>query len=139
MVCLRFPFLLIEMIRSSRLQHNLVKWLVTCLRGQKATCLYQQLSLSRQLRAGVPQGSVISPALFNHFVSDCPISDLDMTSHDDDFSYIPAKDAVSPWWLDLTTVGQMASPQPEGNLHDHTHVIHLTHLIFSPRCRPRPV
>ena len=30
-----------------------------------------------------------------------------------------AKDAASPWWLDLTTVGQMASLQPEGDLWDH--------------------
>ena len=43
---------------------------------------------------------------------------------------IPTKDAASPWWLDLTTVGQMASPQPEGDLRDHTHVIHLT--LFTP-------
>ena len=51
---------------------------------------------------------------------------------------IPAKEASSPWWLDPTTVDQMASPQPERDLRDHTHVIHLTfthsfHLtLFSP-------
>ena len=41
----------------------------------------------------------------------------------------PAKDDASPWWLDPTTVCQMASPQPKGDLRDHTHVIHfiLTH------------
>ena len=31
-------------------------------------------------------GSVISPALFNHFVSGCPIPDTDMTSYADDFT-----------------------------------------------------
>ena len=50
----------------------------------------------------------------------------------------PAKDAAAPWWLDKTTVGQMASPQPDGDLRDHTHVILLTfphsiHLtLFAP-------
>ena len=33
-------------------------------------------------------GSVISPALFNHFVSDCPIPDLDKTSYTDDFTLL---------------------------------------------------
>ena len=37
-------------------------------------CLYQRHHLpSGQVLAGVSQGSVISPALFNHFVSDCPL------------------------------------------------------------------
>ena len=45
-------------------------------------------SSSRQVRAGVAQGSVISPALFNHFVSDCPIPDLDMTSYADHFTLL---------------------------------------------------
>ena len=34
-----------------------------------------------------------------------------------------AKDAAFPWWLDPTTVGQMASPQLEINIRDHTQVI----------------
>ena len=33
----------------------------------------------------------------------------------------PANDAASTWWLDPTPpVGQMASPQPEGDLQNHT-------------------
>ena len=31
---------------------------------------------AQQDQAGVPQGSIISPALFSHFVPDCPIHDL---------------------------------------------------------------
>ena len=38
------------------------------------------------MRAGVPQGSEISPALFNYFMSDCPLSDYDMASYADDFT-----------------------------------------------------
>ena len=55
--------------------------------GRKASCLYQQHhSPSRQVRVRVPQGSAISPALFNHFVSDCPIPNLDTMSYADDFT-----------------------------------------------------
>ena len=41
-------------------------------------------------------------------------------------------------------VGQMASPQPEGDLRDHIslilpNLIHSFHLTFSPRWCPRPV
>ena len=48
------------------------------------------------------------------------------------------QDAAFPWWLDPTTVGQMASPQLEINIRNHTQVIpspSLTHFIslFSPR------
>ena len=76
--------LLIKMIHRSRLCHNLVRWLVAYLRGSKASCFYQQHhSNPRQVRAGVPQGSIIFPAFFNHFVLDCPIPDLYMTSYAD--------------------------------------------------------
>ena len=87
--------LLIEMTHHSRLCHNLVRCLVAYLRLRKASCLYQQhQSPSRQVRAGVPQGSVISPALFNHFVSGCPISDLDMTSYANDFTLLASAPSI---------------------------------------------
>ena len=87
--------LLIKMIYRSRLCHNLVRWLVAYLHGRKASCLYQQhLSSSHQVRAGVPQGSIISPALFNHFVSYCTIPDLDMTSYADDFTLLASAPSI---------------------------------------------
>ena len=65
------------------------------IRRRKASCLYQQLHLpSREVGAGVPQGSVFSPALFNHFVSDCPIPDLDMTSYADDFTLLASAPSI---------------------------------------------
>ena len=87
--------ILIEMIHRSRLYHNLVRWLVAYLRGRKASCLYQQHhSPSRELREDVPQGSVIIPALFNPFVPDCPIPDLEMTSYTDDFTLLASAPSI---------------------------------------------
>ena len=105
------------MIHHSRLRHNLVRWLVVYLCGRKASRLYQQHHLpSRHVRAGVPQGSTISSALFNHFVSDCAIPDLDMTSYADDFTLLASAPRIVEaearanqllWWG-----GQMASNSP---------------------------
>ena len=87
--------LLTEMIHCSRLQHNLVRWLVAYLCGRKASCLFQQrCSPSRQERAGVPQGSIISPALLNHFVLDYPITDSDMTSYTDDLTLLASAPSI---------------------------------------------
>ena len=41
-----------------------------------------------------PQGSVISPALFNHFVSDCSIPDVDMTPYADDFTLLASAPSI---------------------------------------------
>ena len=72
-----------------QLRYNLVGLLVEYLRDTKATCFYQKHPLpSRQVRAGMTQGSIIFPTLFNHFVSDCPINYLDMTFYADDFTLL---------------------------------------------------
>ena len=78
---------LLEMIHQSRLQHNVVRWLTMYLRGRPSACLYRgHRAPYRHVHAGVPQGSVISPALFNYFMSDCSLSDYDMASYADDFT-----------------------------------------------------
>ena len=41
-----------------------------------------------QFRAGDPTGFRHLPAFYNHFVSDCPITDADVTSYADDFSLL---------------------------------------------------
>ena len=99
--------LLIEMIHVRfQLRYNLVRWLLAYPRGRKASCLYEQhISPPRQVRAVVPQGSVISLALFNHFVSDCSIPDLDMASYSD--VMFSSTNNVLLWWG-----GQSASNWP---------------------------
>ena len=79
--------LLINIIGSSNLPHNIVRWIASYLKGRAAAVLYQgTTSPYRPLRAGVPQGSVISPSLFNFYVSDYPHSSELTTSYADDFT-----------------------------------------------------
>ncbi|KAF2347267.1 Reverse transcriptase domain [Trinorchestia longiramus] len=64
---------LIPQISSLPLNNLIARWLVSYLKGRSAKCYYHHhLSYSKPVLAGVPQGSVISPALFNLFVFDYP-------------------------------------------------------------------
>ena len=64
---------LIEAISATGLNHNIIRWLSTYLRGRFASCRYKDAtSTCHAVRAGVPQGSVISPLLFNFFVANYP-------------------------------------------------------------------
>jgi hypothetical protein len=79
--------LLLQEISSSGLHHNLVRWLSSYLRGRKATCVYQGCrSKYRTIDIGVPQGSVLSPPLFNFFTSDFPDVSGSKPSFADDFT-----------------------------------------------------
>ncbi|KAF2348786.1 Reverse transcriptase domain [Trinorchestia longiramus] len=78
---------LISQISSLPLNHHIVRWLVCYLKGRSSKCSYHHhLSYSRLVLAGIPQGCVISPALFNLFVSDYPPTAPLITSNADDFT-----------------------------------------------------
>jgi hypothetical protein len=83
--------LLIEKISESCLNPSIVRWLSAYISGHKAWCIYgSATSKQGTLCSGVLQWSVLSPALFNHHVSDfpCPISDGILESYADDFSLL---------------------------------------------------
>ena len=78
---------LIQGISESSLPHNCVRWLAGYLRGRMSSCRFGDSASSFvHIRSGVPQGSVISPSLFNFFVSDYPNTAHLVTSYADDFT-----------------------------------------------------
>ena len=78
---------LLTMISGTPLDHNIVRWCSTYLRGRMSACRFGlKTSPYQHVRCGVPQGSVISPILFNSFVSDFPQTASMITSYADDFT-----------------------------------------------------
>ena len=60
-------------IHNTTMTHNTIRWLTTYLRGRTAICKYNHTySKPYPLHTGVPQGSVLSPLLFNLYVSSYP-------------------------------------------------------------------
>jgi hypothetical protein len=65
--------LLLKQLSASAINSNIMRWLATYIRGRSAFFLFRSsISSSLIIHSGVPQGSVISPSLFNFFTSDFP-------------------------------------------------------------------
>ena len=98
--------LLNKLLNTSIPQH-ILKFLANYLRGRKAFTTFRNASSKKKtLRTGVPQGSVLSPALFNTYMSDLPqpppqvqldsyADDIDtLTSHP---NYLTAQATLQPY------------------------------------------
>jgi hypothetical protein len=101
--------LLLEQISHTDLNPNVVRWLTAYLRGRSAAVVYQGVtSRFRTIHVGVPQGSLLSPALFNFFMSDCPATSGLRVMFADDLS-------LTAMALDLSTI--------EANLNSNLAII----------------
>ena len=88
--------LLLRKINLAPLHSNLVRWITAYIRGRTAFCNYlSATSTIRIIRSGVPQGSVISPCLFNFFLSDAPISVPMTSSYADDVTIAVSHPEIS--------------------------------------------
>ena len=78
---------LIAALSSTSLRHNTIRWISAYLKGRMARCRYNYaVSSMCHTRTGVPQGSSISPVLFNHFVSSYPQDNHLTLAYADDFT-----------------------------------------------------
>ena len=103
-------------IDSSDLHPNLKRWLVAYLRDRKVRCLYQGVaSRWRKVKMGVPQGSVLSPLLFNFFVGDISSSAEIDISYADDFH--GAVSSTSP--ADIADSLATAAERLSSQAHEH--------------------
>ena len=105
---------LLKKIGFSDLNSNLKRWLVAYLRDRRVRVVYEgKLSRWRKVKMGVPQGSVLSPLLFNYFVNDIASSAEVDGSYADDFH--AASHHVSPddIALDLAAAAEELNEQAE--------------------------
>ena len=77
---------LLAKVDATNLSPNLKRWLLAYMRDRKSRVRYQGVfSKWRITKLGVPQGSVISPLLFNFFLADLEIDSTDLNqSYADD-------------------------------------------------------
>ena len=144
--------LLLERLMETTLLSNVLRWLSCYLHGRSASCQYRQArSGFRSIGAGVPQGSVISPCLFNFFVSDYPrTADLHCSYADDftavvsDHNILAASQRMSDHAADALQWAADHGLRQQKQLHPVTSDTHQSRLDPSvscngntfPLCRP---
>ena len=109
---------LLSDLPNTTLPPNEIRWLFTYLRGRTASCSYNRMNSSKViLHQGVPEGSILSPLLFNYYVSTYPSSAELSTSYADDFNASASNKAVPQAAADLAEhAGDVADWAQEKNL-----------------------
>jgi hypothetical protein len=90
--------LLIDLI-NDKCPSPIARWLSAYLRGRQSSTKFRNASSPfRIIRTGVPQGSVISPALFNAYIRDLPIPPpgIHLVSYADDITIYSSGPKIGP-------------------------------------------
>jgi len=88
---------LINKLQETTTPPTLIKFIANYIKGRKAFTLYNNTSSKQQtLRTGVPQGGVLSPILFNLYVSDIPQPprNVQLETYADDLSPLTSHENV---------------------------------------------
>ena len=106
---------LLDIVNDSNIDSNTTRWLCTYLRGRTASCTYNRRESPKiLLHQGVPQGSVLSPQLFNMYVSAYPGTSELCTSYADDFTASASNPKVEVAAADLARHAEDVAGWAEG-------------------------
>jgi hypothetical protein len=90
---------LLDKISNTTLPGSITRWLANYLHGRQArTSFRNQVSRKRNIKVGTPQGSIISPTLFNYYISDLPTPPhpIKMVSYADDITVFVSGPHIPP-------------------------------------------
>ena len=97
---------LLDDLNNSTLPPSIKRWLNSYLHGRQAKVNFRnKTSSSRNVRTGVPQGAVISPVLFNFYLTKMPSPppNLKIIQYADDISIYAAGTNITALAADITT------------------------------------